>query len=64
VSLPSTIKTISAETFVGCTALTSITIPDSVKSITFTDQNAFKGCNRLNLATQAALKRLGYTGSF
>jgi len=73
VSLPSTIKTISERAFLNCSNLTSFTIPDSVETIEFPNQyarsplydgDAFKGCSKLSLAIQAALKRRGYTGSF
>jgi hypothetical protein len=34
-----------------------------VETITFSD-NAFAGCTKLTLASQAALKKRGYTGGF
>jgi len=63
ITLPSTIKTIVG--FQNCGSLTTITIPASVTSINFGDMRAaFYNCPKLSLATQAALKKLGYTGSF
>jgi hypothetical protein len=63
VTLPSTIKYITIETFSDCSSLTTVTIPDSVATIQI-GSDAFRGCSKLPLASQAALKRRGYTGSF
>jgi len=65
VTLPSTISRIGSAAFQGCTALSVITIPDSVEEIIFSSDGAsFKGNDKLTLASQAALRRRGYTGKF
>ena len=63
VTLPSTIQSIGDRAFSGCTSLTTINIPETVTSIRF-GSNTFSGCSSLSLATQATLRRMGYTGSF
>jgi hypothetical protein len=65
ITLPSTIRSIGSNAFRDCSSLTTINIPDSVQSINFSN-NAFQGCRNISssLASQAVLKRLGYTGSF
>ena len=72
--LPSTIKKIEAGAFRDLNdsaLLTTVTIPDSVETIEFLyegnwgyDEPPFGGCGKLTLASQAALKKRGYTGSF
>jgi hypothetical protein len=67
VTIPSTIKSIGSGSFRNCTALTTVTIPDSVENIEFESGGyggSFGGNGKLNLASQAALKRRGYTGNF
>ena len=67
VTLPASIRYISASAFVGCSALTTVTIPASVERIEFgkgISGSSFSGCSSLNLASQAALRRVGYTGEF
>jgi hypothetical protein len=66
ISVPSTIKKIGRDAFSGCFALSSIIIPDSVSTIEFGQGGAgvFYDCPRIPLATQAALKQLGYNGNF
>jgi hypothetical protein len=63
VSLPSTIKELGLYAFATCPVLVTVTIPDSLTSIEFGDA-VFQGCPKLNLASQAALKRRGYTDRF
>ena len=63
IELPASIKTIDSFAFAWCTALTSVTIPASVTSVDIS-YDAFQGCPKMNLASQALLKKLGYTGSF
>lgn len=60
ITLPSTICQMGS--FRGCTNLKEIIIPESITSIDFYS-NSFKGTN-LPLATQAKLKKLGYTDEF
>jgi hypothetical protein len=70
ITLPSSIKYIGRGAFLDCTALTTITIPEAVKTIKSDEwsddwgNDAFGGCPKLPLATQAALRCLGYKGSF
>jgi hypothetical protein len=54
-ALPASIKSIGVAAFQWCTALTAVTIPDSAQlSI---DSSAFDGCAKLNLASQALIRR-------
>ena len=63
IALPASIEEIGQSAFEGCRALTTITIPNSVSRISF-DGQLFGDTPNINLATQAALKRLGYNGNF
>jgi hypothetical protein len=63
INLPASISKIGMWAFGGCSELSSVTIPDTVTTISIHDR-AFEGCPKLNLTTQALLKRLGYTGKF
>jgi len=71
VVFPSTLKEIGPDAFEGCSNLVSITVPGTLASLKFTDGpqgsgplSVFKDCKKLNLASQAAVKKLGYKGSF
>jgi len=68
-TLPASIKKIGSRAFADCKALTTVTIPDSVETLEFVQyphdsSGVFFGCSKLPLATQAALKKRGYTGKF
>ena len=68
-TLPSTIRKIGSGAFLSCGSLTTVIIPDPVETIEFIftyagNNNAFENCAKLNLASQAAIKRRGYIGSF
>jgi len=63
VTLPASVRELGMWAFAGCSELTSVSIPDTVTSISI-DNSAFEGCPKLNLATQALLKKLGYKGKF
>jgi hypothetical protein len=63
ITLPGSVKMIGDRAFSDCKALTTVTVPEIVLDITFVG-NAFAGCSKLNLASQAALKKVGYTGNF
>jgi len=58
VTLPSTIRVIRDKAFELCSSLTTVNIPESVTSISLGNY-VFKYCAKLNLASQAALMRLG-----
>jgi len=77
VTLPSTLVEIRAQAFSGCSALTTITVPAALTSVKFGDEftlfdgwgnsdtirnGVFDGCEKLLLATRAALKKLGWNG--
>jgi hypothetical protein len=70
INLPASIEKILPGAFDGCSALTTVTIPDSVEKITFyityewSEDYPFRGCGKLSLASQAALKKRGYDGKF
>jgi hypothetical protein len=68
-TLPSTIKKIDSGAFSRCDSLTTVTIPDSIETIEFIFEydiynTAFEYCPKLNITSQAAIKRRGYTGKF
>ena len=67
-TLPSTIDTIDDFAFQGCTSLTTVNIPESVKRIAFNDlfiiQRQFEKNGKIDLASQARLRAVGYKGSF
>jgi len=63
-SLPSSIQVIGNRAFMSCTNLTTVTIPDSVQTV-YTEaaansllEFAFRNCPKLNLATQARIRKL------
>jgi hypothetical protein len=76
ITLPSTIRRIGGGAFLNCSSLAAITIPEAVRQVEFggntrnqdfrtlTIGYPFQGCSRLSLASQAALRRVGYTASF
>ena len=71
ITLPSTIEEIHADAFRACSSLVTVSIPETVTSINFmwvgrirSDNDAFIHSSNINLASQAALRRVGYTGSF
>ena len=64
---------IMSAAFAGNSELTTVNIPSSVRYISQsewvigglkTDNDAFKDCPKLNIATQNAIKATGYTGKF
>jgi hypothetical protein len=64
-TLPSTIKKIGTEAFGYCSSLTTVTVPASVTKIEFITRfdgaHAFSNSDNLNLASQAALKKVGWS---
>jgi hypothetical protein len=63
VILPASIKEIGHEAFYWCSALSTVTIPATVRQISFR-LRVFYNCPKIPLATQAALRQLGYKGDF
>ena len=63
VTFPASITQIDAVAFIQCAALTTVTIPDSVASINFANYGEFQG-TKLSVASQAALRKRGYTAGF
>jgi hypothetical protein len=72
--IPEWVTEIGVGAFGKCSALTTVTIPDSVESIQLGGTNyssgrtlmeeAFNGCGKLNLATQARLKKITITTAY
>jgi len=70
--LPSTIRSINSYAFGNCKDLTTVTIPETVEKINFgyqlfrhsTRVYAFDNSRKIDLLSQAALKRVGYPGQF
>lgn len=63
-TLPTTIKKIGTEAFGYCDSLTTVTVPASVSKIEFVSlfgTHAFSNSDNLNLASQAALKKVGWS---
>jgi hypothetical protein len=69
VTLPSTLQEIGDYAFSYCSALTTVTIPAALEYVRF-GSNVFAGCDKLLLATRAALQKLseafpqGFVGSW
>lgn len=67
INLPMRYLSIGEAAFKNCSSLKNVTIPDSIpdslvgKKTYSIDGSAFEGCLSLSLATQAQLKKLGYT---
>jgi hypothetical protein len=75
VTLPSTIMKIGYQAFYNCSSLTTMDIPETIKKIEFVgrylfldyydkESYAFYGCHKLDLDSQATLRRVGYKDSF
>ena len=63
VYLPSTLKRLGANSFAECSNLVNVHIPSNIESLHI-GNTEFRGCPKLPLATQAALRKLGYIGNF
>ena len=63
-TLPSTIKEHGYGAFNMCRSLTTVNIPQSVGSIQFISAGGFWQCENIDLASQARLRQVGYTGPF
>jgi hypothetical protein len=61
--LPSTIRNINSGAF-RYSGITELIIPDNVGKIDFGNPQTSFSDNKLNLQSQAVLRRLGYTGAF
>jgi hypothetical protein len=64
INLPAKIEKIGSFAFSNCESLVSIIIPENIIDIDISILNTFYGCKKLNLETQARLRKLGYEGSF
>jgi len=66
IALPSSIEEIGYRSFADCPNLTTVTVSGEVQHINFLEGygGSFNGSSKINLASQAALRRLGYTGNF
>jgi hypothetical protein len=68
ISLPKSIKTIESDAFLNCSNLTTVTIEDGAEirfvSGYYGDYTHFRGCGKLDIRSQLALKRAGYRGDF
>ena len=64
INLPVSLELIGVGSFMNCTNLKELVIPESLTSIRNIYIKAFKGCSNLPLATQAKLKQLGYRDTF
>jgi hypothetical protein len=62
ITLPASIKRIDAGVFWGCGNLETVTVPKTLKKVGF-GKDTFEG-TKLDKASQAALKKLGYKGKF
>ena len=64
VTLPSSIRVIEDGAFANIRTLTTVNIPESVGSNIFSGIGQFSSSSNVNLASQARLRTLGYTGGF
>lgn len=65
--LPKNLEIIERQAFRGCSALSEIIIPNTLKGISFgwsVDQEQFRDCTSLSLATKSKLREMGYKGEF
>jgi len=63
VTLPSTISSLTRGIFFNCRSLITVNIHESIEKIQF-DFNVFSGSRNINIASQARLRQLGYSGNF
>jgi len=71
IDLPRTTNRINEGAFNSCSSLTTVNVPNQIRSINFSEQEpenlseikSFAGTN-MNAASQRAIRRVGYTGSF
>jgi hypothetical protein len=63
INFPANIKKIDSKAFADCRVLATLNFPSSISKVEFAS-DVFVGCPRINLGNQAALKNLGYAGSF
>jgi hypothetical protein len=65
VTIPEGVTRIGEKAFIMCSNLETINLPSTLKPGRYTiGDNAFWGCSKLPLTTQAALRKLGYEGQF
>jgi hypothetical protein len=72
INLPASLEEIHESAFSTCIELNNLIIPDSLTSVKFfsmsgnvkTNNDAFKMCSKLPIATRQRIEGLGYTGEF
>jgi hypothetical protein len=64
VTIPNSVTMIGGFAFSDCTSLTTVTISPVQRNFGYGTDSVFRGCSKLSLASQAALRAAGYTNGF